>query len=520
MGFNIFGKKVKLSPGASPKVSQNAVLPADLEKIISTLKSRFGENQDVVYRQFLLDEDGKQAAVVYIDELSDSTMINHLFARSASSVEDDKRSSLQADLLGYYAMHFLSLTSVTDIGTFDEAVQKILQGNSIFFIDGYNKAISISTSKWDKRSIPEPTVENEVRAPQEAFIEDLKTNMSLIRRRIQNEKLRFLQLKIGEVTKTDICISYLQDKADPSLVAEVKNRLEAIQMESVEESKYLEECIVDHPYSIFPLIDHTERPDRVAGMLMEGRIAILTNGTPWVLIVPTIFPQLFSTAGDYYQNFYFATFLRWLRFIAFIFALTIPAFYIALITIHQEMIPTQLALRIAGSRSGVPFPAVVEALLMEISFEILREAGIRLPKAAGQAVSIVGALIIGQAAVEAGIVSPIKVIVVSLTGISSFAIASYSLGLTVRLLRFPLMLLASILGIPGITVAFLALLTYMASLKSFGVAYLSPLSPFIWPDIKDMSIRAPRFILGRAKHQFGKKEQRADEFEMEDEAKT
>jgi spore germination protein KA len=520
MGFHNFRKKVKLTSGATSKAPHDVLLPADLEQVISMLKSRFGDNQDIVYRSFRLNEEGKKAAIVYIDELSDSALINQLFPRAVPSAEENNRSTSQGDLLAYYAMHFLSLTSVTNMETLDEIVQKILQGNTSFFIDGFNQALSISTSKWEKRSIPEPNVENEVRAPQEAFIEDLKTNVSLIRRRIQNEKLQFLQLKIGEITKTDVCISYLQDKADPSLVAEVKARLEAVQLESVEESKYLEECIVDHPYSIFPLIDHTERPDRVAGMLMEGRIAILTNGTPWVLIVPTVFPQLFSTAGDYYQNFYFATFLRWLRFVAFIFALTIPSFYIALITIHQEMIPTQLALRIAGSRSGVPFPAVVEALLMEVSFEILREAGIRLPKAAGQAVSIVGALIIGQAAVEAGIVSPIKVIVVSLTGISSFAIASYSLGLTVRLLRFPLMILASILGIPGITVAFLALLTYMASLKSFGVAYLSPLSPFTWPDIRDMSVRAPRFILGRAKHHFGKKDKRADEFEMEDEAKT
>ncbi|HJV44720.1 MAG TPA: spore germination protein [Bacillota bacterium] len=518
---NFFHKKVRISNLIESNTrhddsNQLAKIPHSIDETLAALQTRLGESKDIIYRCFLLNQTNIRASIVYIDDLTDANMINNQVMKTVLSDLNDPPTK-NDDLLSLYLFKFIDVGDVSKTHSISEVIEKILQGNTIFLIDGVSQAICIGTSKWETRSIEEPTVENTIRGPKESFTEDLKNNISLLRRKIKNENLRFLSLNIGETTKTDICISYLHKKADPSLVTEVKSRLENIDMEGILESRYLEEWIVDHPYSVFPQLDHTERPDRVAAMLMEGRIAIFCNGTPWVLIVPTIFMQFFTSPGDYYQNFYFSTFIRWLRFIASMLTLTIPAFYIALITMHQEMIPTQLALRIAGSRANVPFPAVVEAFLMEITFEILREAGIRLPKAAGQAVSIVGALIIGQAAVDAGIVSPIKIIVVSLTGICSFALPNYSLGLTIRLLRFPLMILASLLGIPGIAVALLALLTYMTSIKSFGLPYLSPLSPLTQGDFKDTLFRAPLFKLGNNKSKFGFKPKNKNEFDIEDE---
>jgi spore germination protein KA len=257
------------------------------------------------------------------------------------------------------------------------------------------------------------------------------------------------------------------------------------------ESGYLEEFIEDNPYSPFPQVVHTERPDRVTASLLEGRVAILTDGTPFALIVPAEFITLMQSPEDYYERYMVATAIRWLRYIGFAMSLLLPSLYIAITTFHQEMIPTRLLISLAAAREGVPFPALVEALMMEFTFEALREAGIRLPRAVGQAVSIVGALVIGQAAVQAGIVSPLMVIVVAITGIASFMNPAFNIALTMRLMRFPLMLLAATLGLFGVMVGILAILIHLAGLRSFGVPYLSSLAPLHTKDLKDVAVRAP-----------------------------
>ncbi|GEC91517.1 spore germination protein [Brevibacillus brevis] len=515
MSFHYFRKR-KIRIANKPE-SVSSPIPSSVKDLLAFMKTAFGESPDIVFREFILGVTNTPAAIVFIRTLVNTDTINNQVMEAALRIRKEDSFTPHADLLDELTQRLLPVGNVTKISSTQELTVALLHGNTLLFMEGYSTAIEISTSGAEERSISDPNVEHEVRGPRESFVENMQTNMSMVRRKINNQNLRFLSFKLGNVTHTDVCIAYVHGIADPSLIVEIKQRMDKIEVDGLLESLYVEEWIEDHPASLFAQIDHTERPDRVAAMLLEGRAAIIINGSPWVLIVPTVFLQFFTSSGDYYINHYFSSFLRWIRFVAFVFALTIPSFYIALITMHQEMIPTPLALRIAGDRSGVPFPAIVEALAMELSFEILREAGIRLPKVAGQAVSIVGALIIGEAAVQAGIVSPIMVIVVALTGISSFAIPQFSLGMTARLLRFPLMLLASIAGIPGITVALLTLLTYLASLKSFGVPYLSPLAPFVAQDMKDSLFRASWRKLAKGIHSFGKNTgQGISEFDAED----
>lgn len=511
MKTNFFHRKVKIGGKAShdPMVP----IPSNLNDVTGFLHDELGKSPDVVFRELLLADGKLKACVIYIVGLVQTSVVNRQILNTLLAVQDQEKLVQGPDLIDFISFQLLPVGHVSQISDKKKLVESILNGNTLLLFDGQTRAISVSTTGGQRRSIQEPSTEVEVRAPRESFVEYMIINQSMIRRKLKNKNLRFLTMRVGKETNTQIAIAYLHGTADPGLVEEVKRRINKIDIDGVLETLYIEHFIKDTPFSIFPQIDHTERPDRVCAMLLEGRIAILVDGTPWVLIVPAIFFQFLTTVGDYYSSYVFASFTRILRFIAFIFALVVPSLYIALTTMHQEMFPTPLVLQIAGARSGVPFPAIVEAVLMELSFELLREAGIRLPKAAGQAVSIVGALIIGEAAVEAGIVSPIMIIVVALTGISSFAIPSYEIGMALRVLRFPLMIIASILGIPGITVAMLVLLIYLVSLSSFGVPYLSPFAPMNRKDLKDTFIRVPWTFLAKSKHFFEHHKNSVDEFD-------
>ncbi|MET3942300.1 hypothetical protein ABIC22_005112 [Paenibacillus sp. PvP094] len=296
---------------------------------------------------------------------------------------------------------------------------------------------------------------------------------------------------IGDYTQTSVAVAYIQGIAKPEVVAEVTKRLSSIRTDSILESGYIEEFIQDAPITPFPTLINTERPDTVAGSLLDGQVAILVDGTPFVLIGPVTFFNFFQTTEDYYQRYDISTFLRAIRLLSFLVSLLLPSTFIALTTFQQEMIPTTLLISLAAQREGVPFPALLEALLMEITFEVIREAGVRMPRAIGPAISIVGALVIGQAAVEAGLVSGAMVIVVSFTAISNFVIPYFSMATAVRLMRFPFMLLAGTLGLFGILVGAVPLLVHLISLKSLGADYMMPFSPFYKSNMKDLIMRVP-----------------------------
>jgi spore germination protein KA len=300
-----------------------------------------------------------------------------------------------------------------------------------------------------------------VRGSREAFTESNEINIALVRRIIKSPDLWIEPMKIGTVTKTDVSIMYINGIAKEGIVEEVKKRLKGINIDSILESGYIEQLIEDQVMTPFPTIDYTERPDRVAGNLLEGRVAIFVNGTPFVLLVPALFIQFFQSIEDYFARFDIASSIRVLRILIFFISLITPSLYVAATTFHQEIIPTKLLVIIAAQRETVPFPAVIETFIMEVIFELLREASIRMPKAIGSTMSIVGALVIGQTAVEAGIVSPAMVIIVSITAIASFATPSYAITISARLLRFVFIICAGTMGLYGVILIFFVLVVHL-----------------------------------------------------------
>jgi spore germination protein KA len=392
----------------------------------------------------------------------------------------------------------LAVSNVRTFTNYADCVNRLSLGNPVILL-GKNWGLALALSKWDKRSVEEPSSESVVRGPREGFIEALGVNIAMLRRRIRSPQLKIHKMEVGNLSKTNVAIAYIEGVAENTLIEEIQNRIRRIDVDWPMDSG-IEEYIEDNSFSPFPQWLDTERPDVVVANLVEGRVAILVDGDPFALIAPVTFYSFLQTPEDYYQRIPIANAIRWLRYIFTVIALLLPSLYVAVITYHQEMVPTTLLVSMAASREQVPFPALVEALIMEITFEALREAGVRLPKQIGSAVSIVGALVIGEAAVAAGIVSAPMVIVVAITGIASFTIPRYTAGIALRLLRFPIMFLAGTLGLLGIMLGIIAIVIHLCSLRSLGVPYLQPMAPMIWREMKDVLIRQPMWASNTRPH--------------------
>lgn len=371
----------------------------------------------------------------------------------------------------------------------------VLSGDTVILLEGYRTAIICETRGGEQRSVSEPSSQLVVRGPKDGFVESVATNISLIRRRIKSPKLRLEYMKIGTETQTHVALMYMKGIAGEDLIREVRERLRKIAIDEVLESGFIEELIQDKTFTPFPTIYNSERPDVAAGNLLEGRVVIIVDGTPFVLILPAVFTQFFQSAEDYSQRFDIAIMMRVIRYVSFLVLILGPSVYLALTTYHYEMIPTTLLINLLSQRENVPFPAFVEVLLMETAFEILREAGVRMPRAIGQTVSVVGALILGTAVVEAGIITPIMVIVVALTGIASFAIPAYNMAIAGRLIRFAFLIMASMFGFYGITLGLIVLVAHMNSLRTFGIPYLSPFVPLSVKGQKDTILRLPLWLM-------------------------
>lgn len=377
------------------------------------------------------------------------------------------------------------------------SLQKVLFGSAVLLVDGMKQTFVLGTSKGTTRGAEEPVSEALLRGPRMGFTEALSDNTAMLRRHGENTELAMTSFIVGRRIKKELVVVYIRDIANETLVEEVKQRIAAIDIDDLQESGYVEQLIEDDFLSPFQQVQNTERPDRVMAALLEGRVAILLDGTPFALIVPVTFSMLLQSPEDYFDRWISGSLLRSLRFFAAMISLFAPALYISFLTFHPGLIPTKLAVSIISSRQGVPFPTLIEALIMEIAIEILREAGLRLPKPIGPAMGIVGGLIIGQAAVEAGIVSPILVIVVAVTAVSSFAMPMYSAGITLRMLRFGAMFFAAIFGMYGVILFFLLLSSHLIKLKSFGLPYLSLAVPPRMRDWRDFIIRLPLQLLRR-----------------------
>lgn len=390
----------------------------------------------------------------------------------------------------------ITTMSLQRVGSIEEAISRILEGEVAVFGEGWNGALVASAQQWRSRAVSEPEVESVVRGPREGFTEDLRTNTSLLRRRLRTPRLRMEEVRIGRLAATNVIIAYIHGLTPEHLVEAIRHRLSGIDVDSILESGHLEELIEDAPLSIFPTIGHTERPDRVAMQLLQGAAAILTDGTPFTLIVPITFPSLLQSSEDYYSRWPVVVGIRLFRWLSLAISVVAPAVYVMLTSFHQELIPTGLAVAIAQQRERVPYPAIVEALIMIFAFEIMVEAGVRLPRPIGSAVTIVGALVIGEAAVRAGLVSETMVITIAITALATFVLPSYDLALVARMIRLPLTVVAGTLGLFGILASLLAVLIHLATLKSFGVPFLVGHAPPVLSDYLDKVFRAPWWAMG------------------------
>ncbi|BFT75743.1 spore germination protein [Paenibacillus sp. P36] len=489
-----------MSTTAAPTLTPH--LPENIVQLVETL----GESSDIIIRELGIGRSGElPIAIVFTDGLADHISIHELLESLMLFTGDFRNAdgSLIADIPGALERYIISLGGVRKTELMEDLYDAILSGDTAIMLDNCRLGLIVSTRGWESRGITESNVEAVVRGPRESFTETMRTNTSLIRRRIKHPSLRMENLRVGRISKTDVAFMYIKGIADDKVVDEVRNRIQRIDIDAIMDTGQIEELIQDDTFSPFPTIYNSERPDTIAAGMLEGRVAILVDGSPFVLLVPVIFTQFLQSAEDYYQRSDFGV-IRMLRYVAMLISLLTPSVYIAVTTYHQEMLPTTLLLSLATQREGVPFPAFIEALLMETAFEILREAGIRMPRMVGSAISIVGALVLGEAAVQAGLVSAAMVIVVSITAIASFVMPAYSISIPLRLLRYLLMFIAASFGIYGIFLGCMCILFHLCSLRSFGVPYMSPFGPFHATDQKDAIFRLPLWAMQRRPSLIGK----------------
>ncbi|WP_240545833.1 spore germination protein [Paenibacillus artemisiicola] len=385
-----------------------------------------------------------------------------------------------------------SVLQTKKLSNIEEIAARILKGSIAILADGENTALLADVAKFETRAIEEPFNEASIRGSKEGFTELLRMNTTLLRRILATPRLKFESFTLGELSQTDVVIAYIEGNVSTPVLNEVRNRISCIQLEAVLESGYIEESIEDTHLSPFPQMLVTERPDNVAAGLLKGKVAILSNGSSCVLLVPMTFWEGLQAPDDYYERFLFSSMVRWIRYIFALLSVIFPSIYIALTNYHMEMVPTKLMMTIAALRERAPFPTLIEVFIMEFTFEGLREAGIRLPKQIGPLVSIVGALVIGEAAVRAGIISAPIVIVVAAAGISSFIIPHIRFAYPLRILRFPLLILSGTFGLFGLGVGIFAIVIHLVQLSPFGTPYLSPVTPLRAHKLKDTLMRWPR----------------------------
>jgi spore germination protein len=469
----------------------------DLDVNLKKIKEILADCDDVIIREFNVGKkQNYRFAIIYIDGLIDKQLINEYVLEALMHDARDEIPSprtVSADLYELSKKGGIPLGEVKDIYCLETAIDSVLAGETILLFDGFSEILLTSSRGWPIRGIAEPTTESVNRGPRDGFTETGKVNTSLIRRRIRDPKLKLKYQKIGRRSKTDIALMYIEDIVDKEVLKELNRRLNGIDVDAILESSYIEQLIEDDWLSPFPQIQDTERPDAVAAALYEGRIAVVVDNSPAALLIPATFNILLHSSEDYYGRWSKANLVRIVRYISLPISLILPAIYIAITSYHPGILPTELALYLAATRIDVPFPAFIEAFIMEGTLEILREAGTRISGPIGTTIGIVGGLVIGQAAVEAGIVSPFMIIIVALTTIASFSLPSFSFTSGIRLWRFIFMVLATVLGLYGISIGFMVLLAHLVGLKSFGIPYMDPYSNMInnFSDLKDSIIRLP-----------------------------
>lgn len=458
----------------------NRLISASLEenkKIVEALY-HLPDNKDIVIRNFSIPgERPISAMLVFLDGMIDKKVVNLSVLQPLMMPDETAGRYFGDDLLNYIVGEVLPSDQIKQVTLFKDIAEGINSGDTALFIDGASTAALLETKGYEHRTVGRTQIEQSVRGSQAAFSETLRVNTGLIRTIFPTSDLITEIMKVGDRIPKNCAIMYLKDIANPQLVAEIKRRIQGISTDYITDTGILEQFIEDHPAIPLPQALSTERPDRAAAGLAEGKIAVILEGTPFVHILPVSFFTFFHSPEDFSLKFPAGTFMRILRLLGTLLAVTLPAGYLAISYFHQEALPTELVLAIAASREKVPFPALVEILLMEFSFELIREAGIRIPGVLGSTIGIVGAIILGQAAVAANLVSPIMVVVIALTGLASFSIPDYRMALALRMLRFLFLMLAATMGLVGLAIGLLVSTVVLCSMKSFGMPYLAPVGP-------------------------------------------
>lgn len=464
----------------------------EIDKNIKIFEDMFEGCGDLVSRKIPLRE--TSIYVLYFDGMNDRDLIESRILTTLM-LEIRKTPPKNFDNLTEALINGGITTADISYEThFDKCADAVMSGETLLLIDGFGEAIIIASKHYPKRGIDKPDTEGSINGPKEAFCENFRDNTALIRRRIRDSRLKIKQTQVGRRSKTDVALIYISDIVRPEILAEAEKRLESIDIDAITDSSYLAQLMSKNSLGPFPSFQLTERPDKAAAEILEGRIVIVCDTSPFVIILPTVLACFYQASEDYYQNYLIASSTRLIRYGASIIALTLPALYICFALFNPSMLPTALLMKMSSARDGVPIPGIAEIFLMELAFEALREAGVRMPEAIGQTLGIVGGIIVGQAAVDAGLVSPIVVIVVSLTGICSFAIPQLALSSAYRISKYFLMICSALFGLLGFWSALVILLIYLSSLDSFGIPYLYP---FAGGDIrgdegiKDTFLRLP-----------------------------
>lgn len=460
------------------------------ESDLQYLKDTLGHAPDFVTKEFRLGLNGKKVAVAYVKSLTEE-------ARVASEIVLPL-TSLPALIADPAIRHkpnevrqALSAPNIAELTDLKKAIDGLLIGRAVVLVDGLKVALEIDARAKIGRSTTTAEIETTVLGPKAAFVEDSEVNLSLLRERVHSPKFHMEQFLLGSISSSRAFMVYIEGIAPEEIVNEMRERLQSVNVKALNDLSYLENIIGISPLSPFPQAIYTERPDRVSGNILEGRVAILLDGSPQALILPTGFSDLFQSPDDYYDHSLITSLMRILRFAGFFVATTLPALYVAAVTYNYELLPTNLTFAIASARAGLPFPPIIEALAMVGIVDILQEGATRLPSKIGQTVGVVGGFVLGQAVIQARLVSPLAVIVVAGSVIGSFATPDYRVSGLIRLLRYSLLLAGAALSGIGVAAVWFSVLAHMASIEVLGVPYLRPVAPLRLGSMSDFVFRRP-----------------------------
>ncbi|MGE5614038.1 MAG: spore germination protein [Bacillota bacterium] len=480
----LFNKKRKsncgestLNAGENDNNRQNIREPSnDMPLTSQNLRKILDGNSDVVFMNFNIGGNATLPAyLLYVDGLSDSSLVGDFVLKPLVTEQRFLEAGNMRDVIRLIESGIIYFPSQIITNNIMKTVNAVMSGSCALVLDNCETAILFDTKGFDKRAITEPTVENVTKGSKDSFVETLRTNTATVRRKIKTQNLCIEQTIVGKQTLTPIAIVYIKGLANTGIIDELKRRLDSIDIDSAIVSGSIEEFVSDNVYSTFPQILSTERPDKFCSEIVEGRVGIIIDGIPVAFIVPGTLVQFLQAPEDYSRSWMIGTIIRVLRFSVLILTAVLPAYYIGATSYHPELIPFRLAIAIAESSKDVAFPTFAETLFMLVSFEVLFEASLRIPRSVGQAITIVGTIVIGQSAVTAKLVSPVVVVVLAITSTASFVMPNQDFSNAIRLWRFLLTVMGSLAGLFGLVVGMIILLWHLAKLESFGVPYLSPL---------------------------------------------